>query len=358
MVSWSTLHLLFLSSIFHLLSSLAIFQPENVFRVTNSRITTSTELLFRRLATLNPLTPTQETLKTLFTSTEARGHYLALGPDPLLHCPFCSPEDPNSYIYFALPSILAPYLLHIGFLGLITSSSIFGVEPARWRTQAIIAGIILGAMEIYMRLTYDLRASIAEATRTLTEPDPWHWKVLMYRGISLAMTDAGLAYMIYLSATNRAFLKPVSIDDRLEDISKKWEGVNTKIQALGITRSTIQGKGELRRTVLKHWASANEVTQNALKEEEVQRYMKTVKARWDMRKVEMEAEGYAEGLVEGARRMLNVEGLDEEEEREADIRPRFGTGDDDENENDGGDADRDANKVRHHDVVEVDVEVD
>ncbi len=216
-----------------------------------------------------------------------------------------------------------------------------------------------------MRLTHDLRGSIALATRIPMEPEAWHWRVLTYRGIALAVIDAGLGWMIYLSATNRAFLKPVTVEERLLELGRKWEGTNSKIHALGITRNTIQEKKELGDAVLRHWEAAREVTGRALREEEeVKRYMKAVEARWDMRGVVAEAERYAEGLVEGARRMLNVDGnVDgngEDGVADGQLPPSTAgddddnNGDDDENEEDDNtdaNAGRDQDEVGRDEVV-------
>lgn len=123
------LNILFAAAVVSLLSSFPYFQPVNIFTVTESRLQIPTDVLFNRLITRQKhLTPRDELLKSRFDAMDVRLQYLAFGPDPIIDCLFCSPDEPNSYLYYAIPSTVTPHLLHIGLLGLITSPTFFRTE--------------------------------------------------------------------------------------------------------------------------------------------------------------------------------------------------------------------------------------
>ncbi|MDA4133511.1 MAG: hypothetical protein OK454_10375, partial [Thaumarchaeota archaeon] len=74
------------------LKTLPVLSPENVFRVTQSRLQTPTDVLFTRLSALRPgngLTPRDEALRERLASLEARLLYLKFGPAVSADCPFC-----------------------------------------------------------------------------------------------------------------------------------------------------------------------------------------------------------------------------------------------------------------------------
>lgn len=47
--------------------------------------------------------------------------YAMYGPTPLIECVWCSVGEPMSYLYYMIPKIAWPHLLHTAVLGLATS---------------------------------------------------------------------------------------------------------------------------------------------------------------------------------------------------------------------------------------------
>ena len=226
---------------------------------------------------------------------DTRLQYLTFGPDTISNCPFCNTDDPTSYLYYALPSILAPHLFHIAILGLVTSSLFSGPEASIWRTQATVVGTALAALELYLRASYDARIN-ARATR-LSEVDFFHWRMLFYRGLAIALVDAFLAWMLYLSSTNRAFVKPPSISKRLEQTTRLFKSANNKLQALSIATTTITKDERLRRTMQRYWDAEDQMDREVFGHKEMQDRVRDVTARLDLSSVEHEADKYADDIL-------------------------------------------------------------
>ncbi|KAI1748315.1 hypothetical protein F4782DRAFT_534536 [Xylaria castorea] len=80
-----------------LVLALPPFSPKNLFRLTSSRLQILTEF----------------------------------GPKVLASCSFCVSNEPKIYLYYALPSLLAPRLLNLVIFSLATSATVAGNEAAR-----------------------------------------------------------------------------------------------------------------------------------------------------------------------------------------------------------------------------------
>jgi len=208
--------ILFITALAFFVNTLPFFSPENIFSRTASRLQIPTDVLFTRLLGLRPtgLTPADELLRTKINSLESRLLYFQFGPDVIKDCQFCNAEDPNSYLYYALPGILAPHLFNLCVLALVTSGLFTGKEGGIWRTTATIAALAVGLVEVYMVSSYKHQGN-ARATR-LEDIDTFFWKMRIYRGVALSALDGLLGYLLYLSSTNRAFLTPPSAAERVE----------------------------------------------------------------------------------------------------------------------------------------------
>ena len=294
------LNILFSSALVGLITSTRFGQPDDLFRLTGSRLHTPTELLFRRLASLRPITHDLEILKTKFASVDSRLRYLALGPESLIHCQFCHADEPNSYLWYSIPAILFPHLLHVGVLGLITSPLLFGLEPARWRTQATIAGTVLATIELYLRASHDVNRNAVAARAGVLELDSFYWKVLTYRGIAMAVVDLVLGWMIYLSSTNRAFVSPPSVTDRLRHSTQLLDSANRKLHALAITRMAIAQDEGLLSTLQRYWNQEYTVSRQIYDDPNVVKHVKAARASLDLSALTQEATLYADAVVSGA----------------------------------------------------------
>lgn len=273
------LNILFVVALLALISTIPYFSPSNIFRETDGRLQTANDVLFHRLEALRPLTPLDVALKTKLTSKDARLYYFALGPQVVAECPFCSPDDASSYIYYALPTILTPHILHIIVLGIVTSSFLTGYEGARWRTQATIAGVALAAGELYLTLTYDIRANTrSTGTQNI---DFFFWKTRVWRGLAIASIDALLGWVMWLAATNRFFLTPPTVAQRLETIAKGVEQSNFRLWASGNVRNTTVRDRDLREKVARYWNAEK----GLYEEREVIDAIKSALTRIDMAKL-------------------------------------------------------------------------
>lgn len=75
--------------------------------------------------------------------------------------------------------------------------------------------------------------------------------------------------MLYLSATNRAFLKAPSTNERIESATKVLEDVRVKLSAVGILKNTIYRDEELRGRNEQYWRSEVRIMGEAMEDREV-----------------------------------------------------------------------------------------
>ncbi|KAK3067346.1 hypothetical protein LTR53_015844 [Teratosphaeriaceae sp. CCFEE 6253] len=294
------LSLLFVSGLLAFLSTLPLFSPPNLFRLTQSRLQTPAGVLLTRLAALRPLTAADETLRKALDDggLDARLLYARYGPHVLTTCPLARPGDADAkqaYLFYALPSILAPHLLHLFALGIATSGLLSGKEGSRWRTVACIAGIVLGAAEIWFIANYDDTRNM-RSTR-ISEIDFVYWKLQVWRGLAIAAVDGVLGWVIWLQATERAFLTPAPAAERVLDHAKVLEGVLARARGLGVLRNGTVRDAALRGTVDGYWVKEGEVMKDVFEQPEVIEAQQHAIRRMDIVRVGREAEGYIETVL-------------------------------------------------------------
>ncbi|KAK2803967.1 hypothetical protein FQN50_006771 [Emmonsiellopsis sp. PD_5] len=334
------LNLLFATSFLFLLLSLPIspysFQP-NIFTLTSSRLTTSTDLLFTRLARLRPntlLTPTDIALKAKLTSPALRKIYLRFGPDTLLNCPFCSLDSETSWLIYYLPlTALLPHFLHLLITGLATSHPLTGPDASRWRKTFTWAALALLTLDITLITFYNpskhgTGPSGGNTTNNTpanpTEiPRSFHNRLTLLRYLALSLFDACAAGLIYLSATNRFFYTPPTAAEQVEtlvrDLVGVVAGVAGKLHAVSVVRNAtvrdrgLKGRedGYWRAVVAMEGSGDGEggAGGSVWEEEEVVRAMKRVMERRgkgegggggvDLARVGVEAGNYVEGVTRG-----------------------------------------------------------
>lgn len=293
------LNVLFISALFALISSLPFFSPENIFSVTSSRLQTSNDVLFTRLGLIRPnsaLTNSDSLLKPRLASLEARCLYLTYGPDVLTNCPFCLSDEPTTYFYYALPSILLPHVLHLLALGMATSSAISGKYGSRWRTLALVGAITLAFVDCYLFGSYDWKAN-ARVIRP-EHLDHFYWRMRNMRGIAICLCDAVLAVLLWAASTNRVFAIPPNTGERTEAATKVLENVRGRLGAIGIIRNVVVRDEGLRRRNEAYWRKEGQVMSEVMDEREVVEGVRSaLSGRISMTKVEEEAKTYAEGIV-------------------------------------------------------------
>ncbi|KAF3491964.1 uncharacterized protein GIQ15_01481 [Arthroderma uncinatum] len=244
------------------------FGTNDIFKLTNSRFNTPTELLFSRLRRLGGQYEVESehdsTLKKLFTSPIARGVYLQLGSEPLIACPFCSLDSSITYLLYYLPfNTLVPHLFHLLVIGAVTSGAIVGPKIARWRNKFLIGSVVLFVLElcVILRATSPL-FSLTENTPSAQRnkwtniyshypdaPTSLHVQLVTLRPLAFTVFDAICAALIYLSATDRLFYTPPTPAEQAQQVVSMSAATMmtalTRLQALSVTRGAIARDPEL-----------------------------------------------------------------------------------------------------------------
>ncbi|KAL9613968.1 MAG: hypothetical protein Q9167_001517 [Letrouitia subvulpina] len=297
---YSSLNLLFCSCLLALVSTFPIFAPENIFIASSSRLQTPNDVLFSRLGQNRPqgtLMPEDEMLKPRLASIDGRCLYLTYGPNVLTHCPFCRSDEPLTYLYYALPMILLPHLLHLFALGAATSSAVAGKDVSRWRTLAVVFGAGLAVTDCYMTASYDWKAN-SRALRA-EDLDHFFWRMRVYRGLAIAVEDALFAGLIWASSTNRAFVVPPTPSERTEMALQKLEGVRGRLGAIGVVRNVVVRDEVFRRKDDAYWRRDGQVMSEVMDEREVAEGVRNAlgSGRINVTMVEEEAKTYSEGII-------------------------------------------------------------
>ncbi|KAH8602172.1 hypothetical protein B0O99DRAFT_605785 [Bisporella sp. PMI_857] len=290
--------LLFVTAVAFIINSLPFSSPENIFNLTSSRLQIPTDVLFTRLSALRPhgLTAADSLLRNKINSLESRLLFFQYGPDVIRDCQFCKAEDPKSYLYYALPGILAPHLYNLCMLATTTSGLFIGKDAAIWRKTATIASIAVAATEFYFWGSYNHQAN-ARATR-LEDIDAFFWKMRVYRCLALAAVDGIIGWMLYLSSTNRAFLNPPSAAERVETSIRALDRVRNSVNSAAVLRNTINRDEELRLRSLSYWVDEGRLMGATMDEREVlEGVQNALEERINMTDISRDAENYAKTVV-------------------------------------------------------------
>ncbi|KAI0855490.1 CHD5-like protein-domain-containing protein [Xylaria cubensis] len=253
-----------------LVLALPPFSPENLFRLTSSRLQIPTDVLFTRLASLRPdnaLTQTDTALRLKFVNLESRLLYLQFGPEVLASCPFCVSDEPKTYLYYALPSLLAPHLLNLVVISLATSATIAGNEAARWRRSAAVAGAVVAGLDVWSVSTYNYGAN-ARATRP-GDVDMFFWTSRALRHAVLGLIDIGIAALIYVSSTNRLFAAPPDPAARVEAVTRQLLATKSRLSAIGIVKNTSLRDEELRARTSAYWTHEGRLMREVMEDRDV-----------------------------------------------------------------------------------------
>lgn len=283
-----------------LLKTLPALAPENIFKLTNSRLQIPTDVLFNRLASLRPdtaLTASDAVLRSKFVNLESRLLYLQFGPDTLSACPFCNADDPRAYLFYAVPSMLWPHMLNIVVVAAATTALWTGRYGAQWRTTATIAGFVLAGADVYMTSSYRYQAN-ARALR-LEDLDCFFWSMRNWRHVALALLDGLLAWVIYLSSTNRAFLQLPSAAERVEGVNRGLHLARSKLSAVGIVQNTTVRDEDLRLKSDSYWRREGALMQEVMEEREVVEGVNdALSNRIDMANITKDADQYTMGILQ------------------------------------------------------------
>lgn len=155
--------------------------------------------------------------------------------------------------------------------------------------------MVLAVAEFWFIANYDDRPN-ARSTR-LSEVDFIYWKVQVWRGIAIAAIDGILGLVVWLQATNRAFLAPMSVNERLLNHGAALEGVLGKARGLGIVRNGTVRDAALRRKVEDYWVKEGEVMKDVFEQPEVLEAQRHALRRIDVARVGREADTYLDTIL-------------------------------------------------------------
>ncbi|KAK4986648.1 biotin holocarboxylase synthetase [Elasticomyces elasticus] len=287
------LNLLFISAVLSLAATLPYFTPPNIFAQTASRLQTTDAVLFKRLSVLRELTPLDEAIRAVFSigGMDARLLYMRFGPDTLTSCPLTDPRDTGAaraYYICTLPSLLPPHLFHGLILGLVTSTYIAGYHAGRWRTYATIASAGLAVIELWMLGNYD--HAVNTGTHASWEINAFFWRLRFMRCIGVALVDALLGLVIYLSATQRAFVTPPSPAARVQASTAQIESALMRMNMLGGLRNAVLRNRKLRGRMEQFWSLDEQIMADVLTDQEVLDAFRGAHGTVDRSRLKAEAE--------------------------------------------------------------------
>lgn len=203
-----------------------------------------------------------------------------------------------SYLYFSIPALLIPHLLNLCVLSVVTSGLLVGTEGTIWRSRATIGATVLVAIDLWQLSSYDHQVN-AQATR-LQDIYVFFRTSKIYRGVGLAILDAVIGLLVYLSSTNRAFVTPHSAPEKIEGALRIMDMTRSKLNAAGVIRNTVIRDEGLRHRSDSYWVREGRVTREALEDREVLESMNNaLENRIDLDRITGDAEAYADKVIGG-----------------------------------------------------------
>lgn len=291
--------LLLVTAVLFALYTTPILAPENIFTRTRSHPPTSSGLLFRRLAEVRPLTAHDDLIRDKFESKSSRLLYYKYGGDVLADCPFCNSLDPQTYLVYAAPPTALVHLLNTLVIGVATSEPVNGKAGLQWRSMATYAAMALLLVDGYMLASWDPAGN--ENVRVLAEVSFFHWSMRLYRFLSFAVLDLMLAGVLYLSATNRMFVVPPTISEKIDNTTAALAIVQLRIRSANVLKNTIARDGELRAIDAAYWSHEGLVMQEAMESEEVMNSMRDAveNGRLDPEGMDRAADDFTRRIIMG-----------------------------------------------------------
>ena len=120
----------------------------------------------------------------------------------------------------------------------------------------------------------------------------------LFRGVAIALADACLAGLLWLSSTNRMFVKPPSSAERMETAMRVLENARGKLSAVGIVRNAIVRDEGLRGKTEAYWRREGQITGEIMDEREVVEGVRNaLSGRIKVASLEEEARKYADGIT-------------------------------------------------------------
>ena len=119
-----------------------------------------------------------------------------------------------------------------------------------------------------------------------------------YRYVALAALDAAIAFVLYLSATNRAFVQSPSPAERIEQVNRALTAVRSKVNAVGIVKNTIMRDEDLRSRSQAYWQHEVRIMGEVMEEREViDGVNDALSNRIDIQNITRDAETYTQNVL-------------------------------------------------------------
>lgn len=156
---------------------------------------------------------------------------------------------------------------------------------------------MLGALEIYFVSSFNYQGN-SRALR-LNEIEMFYWSMRNYRLIAMAALNAGLAWVLFLSSTNRAFATPPSTAERVEQVNRGLITVKSKMNALGIVRNTALRDEDLRSRTHAYWTHEVRLMGEVMEDRDViEGVNDALSNRIRIQDITRDAESYAQNVLQ------------------------------------------------------------
>ena len=162
-------------------------------------------------------------------------------------------------MYHLPTNVIFPHLLHLFALGLATSETVAGLEAGRWRNWAVVGGLALAVVDVYITSGH---APALDAT--LSPTTGLFWTAAVVRPLTICLFDAVVAFCIYARTTGRFLLFP-SLPDAdpatrrrqseqlLNQANVALQMAHTKLRAFTVTRNAVVRDPRLKETDDDYW---------------------------------------------------------------------------------------------------------
>ncbi|ODQ64700.1 hypothetical protein NADFUDRAFT_79578 [Nadsonia fulvescens var. elongata DSM 6958] len=234
-------------------------QELNVFKVTGSRLQTEVSVIKQRLLKYEGSSTSQgfsdtgnERMINLLSSGAGKLLYIKYGTDTFQNCIFCQSMVPQTFLLYALPKILAPYLINWFVLGMSTSSA---VSPGaiQWRSWATFTHLALAIIDIARVFSYEDKSALNMSINSIV----WfHWRMRLERGVILLLANIVFAGILYVTMRGLFFTKP--LDDfhrgsRVAKLSDNLKEILLRARGNSIMKLSIHQDEYLRNSFLSYW---------------------------------------------------------------------------------------------------------
>ncbi|ODQ67123.1 hypothetical protein NADFUDRAFT_49565 [Nadsonia fulvescens var. elongata DSM 6958] len=194
--------------------------------------------------------------------------YNDFGQDTVSECLFCQPPLPFSYLTFALPKILAPYLINWFFLAVIASDGISSLL-SQWRTTITLSHIFLMARDLSLFLL-DRETDYFEAKEV--SQINWYWmSSRINRGQLIFLLDFAFLVTFTLSITGVLWSKPLQQRRRNLKYNRLIQGLSGTLNGVksnNVIFQSICRDDHLRNDYKQYWETktTNQTNQDFTKE--------------------------------------------------------------------------------------------